>query len=443
MEPSRHTRDDHGTLAGNTLKTPVSDNQAPVAAVARRVLLIAYHFPPDAASTGRLRTLGFMRHLPAFGWQPAVLTAHPRAYEQVDESGIADIHGAHPVRRAFALDTRRHLGWRGKYLSLLATPDRWVTWWPDAVRVGLHMIRTHRIDAIWSTFPIMTSHMIGLSLSRMTGLPWVADFRDPVVSNGTGFNQRVCNSLERRVVHRAACSVFTTPGARSVYADRFRHSVDKTRFRVIPNGYEEDIFQGIVRPEPQPGNPCTLVHGGVLYHEGRNPLPFFQALVRLKQNGVADSSSLRIVLRASGHEEVYGAELKRLGLTNMVQLAPSISYRAALQEQAAADGLLLFQGSEFNAQIPAKVYEYLRLRVPIIALTDSAGDTATLLRDIGGATCIPMDDSAAIASALGNFMAGWRNKNLVAPGADAVAGYSRFASTKRLAGLLDEVVTHK
>lgn len=405
-----------------------------------RVLLVAYHFPPDASSTGRLRTLGFMRHLPAFGWQPAVLTAQPRAYERMDEKGVADIPSASPVRRAFALDTRRHLGWRGKYFSWLAVPDRWISWWPDAVRVGLRMIRAHQIDVIWSTYPIMTSHLVALALSRITGLPWVADFRDPVASNGNSFNQRVCRWIERRVVARADRLVFTTPGAKHLYKRRFQDLAKAKDSSVIPNGYEEEVFSALLRPERSADTPCTLVHGGLLYRRGRNPAAFFRALARLKSQGAINSQNLRVILRASGHEIEYQAELERLDLANVVDLAPPVSYRAALQEQAEADGLLLFQGPEFNAQIPAKVYEYLRIGVPIIAFTETLGDTAALLREVGGgAMSAPMEDDAAIADILQKFL--WRRRagTLGSIDARAVQAYSRQAGAERLAGILAEV----
>lgn len=410
-----------------------------VSAAQRRVLLIAYHFPPDAASTGRLRTLGFARHLPAFGWQPAVLTANTRAYTRLDEAGTEDIPASCTVQRAFALDTRRHLGWRGKYLSLLATPDRWITWWPDAVRVGLRMIKNHQIDAIWSTFPIMTSHLIGLSLCRLTGLPWIADFRDPVVSDGRSLNQRVCRLLEQRVVNRARCSIFTTPGAKRLYVNRFSSLASGDKFSVIPNGYEEEKFRDLARPEKRQGAPCTLVHSGLLYRDGRNPYPFFMALAELKSESVIDKENVRIVLRASGHQQEYATALDDLDVADLVELAPPVSYHAALQEQASADGLLLFQGRKFNAQIPAKVYDYLRIGAPIFALTDATGDTANLLCDIDGATIVRMDDVQVIRDALTDFLSSWRNRTLVSPDASIVQRYSRYAGAERLAGILSEV----
>ena len=154
--------------------------QAPL----RRVLMVAYHFPPLAGSSGIQRTLRFVQHLPALGWQPLVLTADPRAYERTSPDLLPDVPAGTVVRRAFALDTARQLSWKGRYLDALARPDRWMSWRFDGVRQGLQLIREFKPELIWSTYPIPTAHRIGLELHRRSGLPWVADFRDPMAQDG-------------------------------------------------------------------------------------------------------------------------------------------------------------------------------------------------------------------------------------------------------------------
>ena len=94
----------------------------------KRVLMIAYHFPPLAGSSGIQRTLRFVQHLPAFGWEPSVLTADPRAYERTSDDLDAEVPPEVPVVCAFALDTARHLSVAGRYPGFLARPDRWLTW---------------------------------------------------------------------------------------------------------------------------------------------------------------------------------------------------------------------------------------------------------------------------------------------------------------------------
>lgn len=99
----------------------------------KRVLMIAYHFPPMHGSSGMQRTLRFARYLPDHGWEPIVLAPSPRAYQQTDSGQLADIPQQVRVHRAFALDTARHLTVMGRYPRVLALPDRWVSWWLGAV----------------------------------------------------------------------------------------------------------------------------------------------------------------------------------------------------------------------------------------------------------------------------------------------------------------------
>src|SRR5690606_12002011 len=107
----------------------------------KRVLMVAYHFPPLGGSSGIQRTLRFSQYLPDHGWEPIVLTAHPRAYLRTDESQLTDIAGRVRIYRTFALDTARHLALMNRYPRLLALPDRWVSWWLGAVPKGLSLIK--------------------------------------------------------------------------------------------------------------------------------------------------------------------------------------------------------------------------------------------------------------------------------------------------------------
>ncbi len=407
--------------------------------------MIAFHFPPVAMGSGHLRTLGFVRYLPDQGWEPTVLSANPAAFPRVDTANIGLIPDHCRVHRAFALDARRHLSFRGKYPGFLAQPDRWATWWPAAVWQGLRLIRRHRISAIWSTYPIMTAHSIASTLSRMTGLPWIADFRDPVVSSvesGNQFSVSSQNRWEQRVLSRARRVVFTTPGAMRRYAEQYPEVSREGRMAVVPNGYDEAAFSGLPEAaDRQSRPPLRLVHSGILYPDGRDPRPFFTALANLRSAGRLTEDDVRIVLRASGSEGMYADEIRRRHLDGMVTLAPPIANSEALIEQADADGLLLFQGNKFNDQIPAKVYEYLRIGRPIFALVGEQGDTAAILRETGGAECVPLDDAATIETRLMAFIEALRAGHAPRVRQHAIARYSRRENATLLAKMFDQVST--
>lgn len=409
--------------------------------MAKRVLMIAFHFPPVHGSSGVQRTLKFARYLPDHGWQPAILTVHPRAYETTHDGQLADTQGM-AVRRVFALDASRHLAAGGRYPGFLARPDRWGTWMLGAIPGGLSMIRKYRPDVIWSTYPIATAHRIGHALHRLSGVPWVADFRDSMTEDGFPEDPAVRRrylGIESAAVTRSRFAVFTTPGARAMYAARYP-AVAADRWRVIENGYDEEDFAALPADgsAAAAGAPVVLLHSGTLYPSERDPAAFFQALCALRDAGEINPRSLIVRLRATGHDEHYRGQLARMGLSDIVLLEPAIPYRAALEEMVRADGLLLFQASNCNHQIPAKLYEYLRARRPIVALTDPAGDTASVLARAGVRTVAPLDRAEAIAGLLRELLPLLRAGSAASADPAEVARNSRRSRTAELAALLDE-----
>ncbi|HEX6706125.1 MAG TPA: glycosyltransferase [Albitalea sp.] len=407
----------------------------------KRVLMVAFHFPPATGSSGIQRTLRFVQHLPSLGWEPVVVTAHARAHERTSPDLLRDVPPGVKVVPAFALDTARHLALGGRYPGFLARPDRWQSWRYGGVAAGLSLMKRHRCDVIWSTYPIATAHVIGASLHRRTGVPWVADFRDPMAQDGYPADPvtwRMFKAIEQGAVRDATRSVFTTPGAAQVYRERYP-SVPKERFAVIENGYDEESFAGSdARAPAAPNGKLTLVHSGVVYPSERDPTQLIQALALLKTEGVLRADSFCLRFRASEHDALIDELAKTHGVRDLVELERAVPYRDALAEMMRADGLVVMQATNCNAQIPAKIYEYLRAGRPVLGLTDPVGDTAQVLRRAGVSSIAPLDSAPAIAELLRRFV---RRDDGTAwtAGADAVRQVSRQARALELARLLDEV----
>jgi len=408
----------------------------------KRALLIAFHFPPQAASSGIQRTLSFSKHLGKHGWEPLVVSAHPRAYSTHNPSQLGSVPPELVVRRTFALDAKRHMGIKGRYPELLALPDRWISWWLGAVPAGLALVRAYRPQVIWSTFPIATAHLIGLTLHRLTGLPWVADFRDPMLQSSypvSRLQRKIYQWIEYQAITRCQMAVFTTHSAMNAYRTRFPH-LPAEKFTVIENGYDEDGFDlPAAAPAAAGARRITLLHSGVLYQTGRDPSAFFEAIARLKQAGQADADGLRVVLRAPGEIPAVAALAQKYGVQDIVEVLPPVPYREALQEMLAADGLMVFQGSQFNTQIPAKVYEYFRTRKPIIGLVDPQGETAHVLRAAGFDSLAAMDRRDAIVPVLERFIDAVRQGQAHVASEELVAASSRTHRAGQLAQVLAQV----
>lgn len=404
----------------------------------KRLLMIAYHFPPMAGSSGVQRTLRFAQYLPDFAWQALVLTVAPRAYESTSDDLLGEVPPGTIVRRAFALDTARHLAVGGRYLDWMAQPDRWISWKFAGVRDGLRLIREYRPQAIWSTYPIATAHVIGAELANHSGLPWIADFRDPMAQVDYPRKPRTWQAfkrIEEGIFGRAKLCTVTARGAAELYRQRYPNST--TRIEILENGYDEPAFAA-ASDDPDidhPLNPdyLTLLHSGIVYPDERNPGALFAALANLPAR-----MRLKIRFRAPVHEEM----LRRLAavhrLHDRVEILPALPYRSALAEMLRADGLLVLQAANCNEQIPAKVYEYLRARRPILACADPGGDTARLLAESGITTIAPLDNPDRIVHLLQGFVTAPAQGTLATTG--AIAEASRQARSRRLAALLDEII---
>jgi hypothetical protein len=133
--------------------------------------------------------------------------------------------------------------------------------------------------------------------------------------------------------------------------------------------------------------------------------------------------------------------LREHDVAELVELAPPLPYRAALAEMLAADGLLLLQAANCNGQIPAKLYEYLRARRPLLALTDPAGDTAAALREAGIDTIADLASADAIAEALPRFLALCRAARAPLASDAVIAGHARSARARELAHLFDHILS--
>jgi hypothetical protein len=351
------------------------------------------------------------------------------------------------VNRACALDTARHLSFKGRYLGWMALPDRWMSWCFGGFFSGLSLIWQYKPRVIWSTYPIATAHLLGLLLHRISGIPWVADFRDSMTEEDYPVNptqRRIYRWIERQTVKNCTRAVFTTPGAIRMYTERYPE-IPVERWALIANGYDEENFvsaensNAYVQALAAKSDKTVLLHSGVLYPSERDPTQFFMALAELLRVGTIDANNFKIILRATGHDDLHRQSILKYGLEDVVFLEPSVGYEAALAEMLVVDGLLVFQAANCNHQIPAKIYEYLRAKRPILALTDPAGDTAGVLKDAGFSSIAPLDDQTAIVKLIADFVNDLDKSVRVIASEDIIASHSRQARTSLLAKMLEDI----
>jgi glycosyltransferase involved in cell wall biosynthesis len=332
----------------------------------KKILLITYHFPPSAAS-GTFRLLGFARHLPAFGWQPLVVAPPCLPWEPIDTELLAQVPREVIVHHAhYPIGTPRALR---KFAQN-------AVWLPRAWFACRRIIKEHRPDVILTSGPPHCVHALGHHLKRSTGLPWVADFRDPWISDGgdkqIGWFRRFELRWERRVFQNADLVLANAPNAQKRFMQA--HPLQCDKIITLTNGFDPRPH---VESEFRAHDGLRLLHAGEIYG-GRDPLPLFEALADLNKDAPAYQ------LDVLGRNEIdLDGVLRERGWTDFVHVLGQRAYQDSLDEMGKADILVLFDSPGRTVGVPAKLYEYLGAGRPILALAESNGDTAAVLRASG------------------------------------------------------------
>lgn len=407
------------------------------------ILYVAYHYPPILGSSGVHRTVAISRYLAEQNWNTTILTASIKAYDNWSKEQFSFIPNEVKVIRAFARNTANSFSFRGKYLSWMALPDNWQSWIIGGVLSGLKHIVKNKPNIIVSTYPIASAHIIAYILHKMTGIPWVADLRDPMAQEGYPSNivkKKVFHWIEKKIVKHCAKVIVTTKGAKALYQKRFfDHSAQL--WKVIPNGFDAKMFEGLEIPNRDINDKkIVLLHSGLIYPSERDPQCLFNAIAQLHEQGVITSENFELKLRATGHDHLFLPQLTQLGINKLVTLHPSIDFKDALKEMHAVDGLLLLQAENCNYQIPAKAYEYIKVQKPILALTPEEGDTGQLLVETRLATIAPLDDTSQIIKALNTFLEVVSEPNKPVLNESVLYSYSRQYQAKHFESLLMEVI---
>ena len=371
-----------------------------------RVMIITYYWPPSGGG-GVQRWLKFARYLGEQGWTPVVVAPEGAAYPVTDASLSDDIPAEVEVLRVpiwepFAAgqkvlgkeatkverlgasakqDAGSGLtGWFARWVrGNVFIPDSRVGWVRPATRAILKHLANQPVDAIITTGPPHSVHLIGLRLKRATGLPWVADFRDPWSDidylddfHLTRWARRAHQRLERTVVETADRMLVTARGAaRGVEAN-------PARVWWIPNGWDESDFHSPARPSD--AGAFVLAHFGSLY-ASRNFTAVWEAVATW--NAVA--SNRRILLQFYGNTapEVVASLAEHLTPGRDFVVHGNLPHRQAVDEMHRANALLIMHNNTNSGSrcIPGKLFEYLATGRPVLAVGPVPGDMAALIAD--------------------------------------------------------------
>lgn len=439
----------------------------------KRVLIITYYWPPTGGS-GVQRWVKFARYLPQEGWQPVIYTPENPEQLAVDTTLEAEVPAEAEIIKTRITEPyelyKKFLRKSGhskeavevnpvnaqnkSFLQKVAMwirgnlfrPDPRCMWIGPSVRFLKKYLKEHPVDLIVSTGPPQSMHLIGRRLARETGLPWVADFRDPwtkifyfkhlsMMKSTVKWHER----MERKVLDEADTVVAVSPLVQKEFQE-----MTQTPVELITNGFDENDFIAAGHPEAAGGADADFVitHTGLFAADG-NPTVLWEVLAEKCLNDKQFKEKLKIKLIGRTDIQITEA-LEKAGLTeNCIDMGYQ-PHAAAVEEQRKASLLILplRKEPEYKAVLPGKLFEYLASWRPVLGIGQPDGAMSMVLNTTKTGVVLDWNDRKSIARYVDFCWEKHKKGELNVEDAD-ISRFTRRELTASMARLFDTLTSRE
>jgi glycosyltransferase involved in cell wall biosynthesis len=435
----------------------------------KRVLIITYYWPPSGGS-GVQRWLKMSKYLPENGWQPVIYTADGAEYPVEDLSLEKDIAPEtevikrkifepysfykkvlgmkkdEKIKAGFINEGKKKSTWK-ENLSIwirgnFFIPDARCWWIRPSVRFLKKYLKEHPVDAIISTGPPHSMHLIAKKLHKKLNIPWIADFRDP----WTDIDYFSLLKLSKRSLkkhHQLQYEVLTE--ANKVVAVSWNwakglESHGAKNVEVIMNGYDFDMDDFTVKPELS--HDFTISHIGVL-RAMKNAELFWSTLGELvKDEKLTDFSKLlRIRLIGQVDNSVLNL-IKKYDLENNVEMIPYIPHDKIFAEQVSSQVLLLLINNSPSVKglMTGKIFEYMASGRPTFAIGPVDGDIARVLNETNLGVIVDFEDKEGMKNVIIDMFNKYKENQLFTNKNENIEKYSRCYLTKEYVKIIESIL---
>jgi glycosyltransferase involved in cell wall biosynthesis len=429
----------------------------------KRVLIITYYWPP-AGGGGVQRWVKFATYLRDFGWEPIIFTVKDGSYPIIDTTLLNELpdgievikspifepydwykrllgKGKNEKVDANFLSEGKKMNWKDKLAVWIRgnffIPDARAFWIKPSVEILSQYLSKNQIDAVVSTGPPHSCHLIGLGVKNKFNLPWIVDYRDPWTQidyfNDLGLTtwaRKKHERLEKIVLNR--CNIIVTVG-KTMAQDLL--AITNNRSEVITNGYDEaDRASAEIDLDAD----FTVTYIGTM-NDARNPVVFWQALSQLKSENHPLIQKIRVNLVGKPEQIVYST-IEKFGISDMIKFCGYVTHKEAITYQNTARVLLLIINKTSNNKsiLTGKIFEYLASGRPILCIGPNDGDAAAILKDANSGSIYDYEDVQGIKKYLVDAFEIYNKNKSVALSSD-IEKYSRKNLTKKLVGFLNEI----
>jgi glycosyltransferase involved in cell wall biosynthesis len=443
----------------------------------KRVLVISYKFPP-INSPGVYRILGFIRHLPKYNFEPIIVTARNPYGDVKDMDLLKEVPKEVTVYRTFSFEIERfkeklylflfkkkEAGKPGNMNSFerivdhpkneniffsifrflfdnLFIPDTRIGWIPTAFFRSLMICLTGQVDLIFTSSPPDSLHLVGFFIKKFTKKKWVVDFRDPWGSSqGLRLRNKIVYLMEKSILKNADFIIANSPGMKELIMEKY--GFVKEKIVVITNGFDTefcgDLNQCVLASGYIPGEKLNITFIGNVYSD--TMFGICEALKELKaeDNKLSSKIIINIVGLIPEQERSF---VEEHGINDLVNYRGFVSHSQinSYLEKANVLLVLLPQNYQYRGWIPSKIFNYISLGKPILALIPE-GDAKDILEKTRTGICVDPNDIARIKIVIKNLINAFENKNLkIDPDRVEINKYDRKKLTKDLVEVFNEVL---
>ena len=436
----------------------------------KRVLIISYYWPPTGGS-GVQRWVKFAKYLPSEGWQPVIYTPENPEQLAVDASLEAEIPAEAEIIKTRIMEPYtmykkllRRSGHSKEAVEVnpvnaqnksflqkaamwvrgnLFRPDPRCLWIRPSVRFLKKYLKEHPVDLIVSTGPPQSMHIIGLKLSRQTGIPWIADFRDPWTKifyfkhlSMTSATERWHQKLEKKVLDEASAVVAVSPLVQKEFQE-----MTSTPVELITNGFDECDFsmEKCTEAYGGPKKDFVITHTGLFAADG-NPTVLWDVLSEKCSADESFRRHLKIRLIGKTDEQIVNA-LKERGLGDMLEDMGYQPHSIAVQQQREASLLILplRKEPEYKAVLPGKLFEYLASWRPVLGIGQPDGAMAMILDRTKTGKVMDWEDKKTISEFIDRCWEDHLSGRLTVKDAD-LSQFTRRSLTRAMAALFEKTI---
>lgn len=433
----------------------------------KRVLIITYYWPP-AGGVAVQRWLKFVKYLPNYGWEPVIYTPENPEFFYEDKSLLKDIpEKAKVIKRPIwePYNIYKSLtGKKGENLGLgfannekskngalnklfiwlrgnLLIPDPRIFWVRPSVKFLCNYLKENPVDAIITTGPPHSMHLIGLKIKKRCNIPWIADFRDPW-TNIDFYKELKLTRLADNIHHRLEQKVLKSSNQVIVVSKQMKREFEELgckNISVITNGFDFEDIPTMLAPN---NNNFTICYVGTM-NSARNPLTLWQALRLICSNDKEFASKLKIKIAGQIDSSVIDA-IKNNNLEKHFEYLGTVPHNKALELQMSSQVLLLVVNNTPNAKgiVTGKFFEYLAMGKQILAVGPTDGDLAEILQETNAGNIVDFNDFDGIKQLILKYYNLYKSgeSNTVKKASDK---YSRKELTGKLAKILNEITENE